>query len=366
MAGTRPRGSTSEEDKELLRELMYSKKDQSENMITGKFIKDAFNSLQDEALLQSNTKAKDSNDVKEVFFVRRLRHLQHICQSINGVMKSQENTVGKTFLYVLVFFVLRWIQLYCYLTFSLLDVSKSLLQKLHPTPAVCGYPGLKGLEFIRQYETSNFDRGMYAGPFGYIGRDITDIMVAIRSGLLSKSTDGSMTSKLSIYAGAGVVSGSTVQGEWSETGYKLGVLSSVFAQSPLTLKSFPTPNEAWATSFIEELIRSGVTQYYICPGSRSTPLTAALARAMRAHIGVIECISVHDERAAAFRALGYGRATSRTAAVITSSGTAVANLYPAVIESSMDGIPMLLLTADRPYENRDIGANQAIDQIKVS
>jgi 2-succinyl-5-enolpyruvyl-6-hydroxy-3-cyclohexene-1-carboxylate synthase len=50
---------------------------------------------------------------------------------------------------------------------------------------------------------------------------------------------------------------------------------------------------------------------------------------------------------------------------VTSSGTAVANLYPAVIEASMDGIPILLLTADRPYENRDTGANQAIDQMKV-
>lgn len=245
------------------------------------------------------------------------------------------------------------------------DIANFLLNKLHPTPAVCGYPKLNGLEFIRQYETSNFDRGMYAGPFGFIGRDFTDILVAIRSGLLTTNKGNQETSTLSIYAGAGIVPGSSVQEEWSETGYKLGVLSSFFAQSPLVLKSFPTSNEAWATSFVEELIRSGIIQYYICPGSRSTPLTTALARAARMHVGVIECISVHDERAAAFRALGYARSTGRIAAVITSSGTAVANLYPAVIESSMDGIPMLLLTADRPYENRDIGANQSIDQLKV-
>lgn len=240
-----------------------------------------------------------------------------------------------------------------------------LLNKLHPTPAVCGYPMSSSLEFIREHETINFDRGMYSGPFGFIGRDFTDIIVAIRSGLLTSNRDKHQSSTLSIYAGAGIVPGSSVQGEWSETGYKLGVLSSFFAQSPIVLKSFPTANEAWATSFVEELIRSGITQYYICPGSRSTPLTTALARAMRMHVGVIDCVSVHDERAAAFRALGYGRSTGRTAAVITSSGTAVANLYPAVIESSMDGIPMLLLTADRPYENRDIGANQSIDQLKV-
>ena len=251
------------------------------------------------------------------------------------------------------------------LTMSL-DVTKLMLQKLHPTPAVCGYPKYNGLEFIREQETSNFDRGMYAGPFGLIGKDFTDIVVAIRSALLTRNKDDPLTSKLSIYAGAGIVPGSSAQGEWSETGYKLGVLSSSFAQSPLTLKGFPTANEAWAISFVEELIRSGITQYYICPGSRSTPITAALARAMRIHSGVIDCISVHDERAAAFRALGYSRSTGETAAVITSSGTAVANLYPAVIESSMDGIPMLILTADRPYESRDVGANQAIDQLKVS
>jgi 2-succinyl-5-enolpyruvyl-6-hydroxy-3-cyclohexene-1-carboxylate synthase len=86
---------------------------------------------------------------------------------------------------------------------------------------------------------------------------------------------------------------------------------------------------------------------------------------MRSHVGIIDCISTHDERGAAFRALGYARATRRAAAVVTSSGTAVANLYPAVMEASMDGVPLLLLTADRPYENRDTGANQAVDQVKV-
>lgn len=212
---------------------------------------------------------------------------------------------------------------------------------------------------------------MYAGPFGYIGNESSDIIVAIRSGLLqrrkllSNGYKHDDSPRLSVYAGAGVVQGSSVQGEWSETSLKLGVLSSLFSQSPLTLQSSLTPNVAWSAAFVDELIRSGVTQFYICPGSRSTPLTATLAKAMRTLIGIVECVSVHDERSAGFRALGYGRATNRPAAIVTSSGTAVANLYPAVVEASMDGVPLLVLTADRPYENRDIGANQAIDQIKV-
>ena len=345
LAGTRPRGSTPEADAELMRDLMHSDKDREENIITGKFIRNAFESLQRMDMINiKNEPGETDADGEGIFFVRRLRHVQHICQSVEGEMKKSTSVV---------------------------DVVRYLLDNLHPTPAVCGFPGTKSLEFIRQHESVSFDRGFYAGPFGFLGSNSADIVVAIRSALLVKNLESEVTnnippSSLSIYAGAGIVPGSAVQDEWSETGYKLGALSSTFTQTPLTLKSFLTPNEAWAIAFVEELIRSGVTQFYICPGSRSTPLTAALARAMRSHIGIIDCISVHDERGAAFRALGYARATKRPAAIVTSSGTAVANLYPAVIEASMDGVPLLLLTADRPYENRDTGANQAIDQVKVS
>jgi isochorismate synthase/2-succinyl-5-enolpyruvyl-6-hydroxy-3-cyclohexene-1-carboxylate synthase/2-succinyl-6-hydroxy-2,4-cyclohexadiene-1-carboxylate synthase/O-succinylbenzoate synthase len=289
-------------------------------------------------------KVEDKNGADGAFFVRRLSHVQHICQSVEGKMTKSSSVVS---------------------------IARHLLDNLHPTPAVCGSPRAESFSFIRDYEGISFDRGMYAGPFGFLGADSADIIVAIRSALLTKELSSNVRnnvppSTLSIYAGAGIVPGSTVQSEWSEVGYKLGVLSSTFTQSPLTLSSYQTPNEAWATVFVEELIRSGVTQFYVCPGSRSTPLTSALARAMRSHIGVIDCISTHDERGAAFRALGHARATRKAAAVVTSSGTAVANLYPAVMEASMDGVPLLLLTADRPYENRDTGANQAVDQVKVS
>jgi 2-succinyl-5-enolpyruvyl-6-hydroxy-3-cyclohexene-1-carboxylate synthase len=119
----------------------------------------------------------------------------------------------------------------------------------------------------------------------------------------------------------------------------------------------PRANRLWANLIVEELIRCGIDFFCVAPGSRSTPLVAALASNEKARS------LVHfDERGTAFAALGYARATGRPAAWITTSGTAVANGLPAVVEASTDGVPMILLTADRPPELRQTGANQTIDQ----
>ncbi len=116
-------------------------------------------------------------------------------------------------------------------------------------------------------------------------------------------------------------------------------------------------NALWASLLVEELVRNDVTYFCISPGSRSTPLTVAAARNPKAR--KLICT---DERGAGFHALGYGRATGKPAAVITTSGTAVANLHPAVVEASMDRVPLLILSADRPPELRETGANQTIRQ----
>lgn len=116
-------------------------------------------------------------------------------------------------------------------------------------------------------------------------------------------------------------------------------------------------NGVWGALLIEELVRHGVDTFVIAPGSRSTPLVVAAARNERAR-----CQLCVDERAAAFFAIGHARGCGRPAAVITTSGTAVANLGPAVAEAANDGVPLLLLTADRPFELRDCGANQTIQQ----
>ncbi|MFB6311427.1 MAG: 2-succinyl-5-enolpyruvyl-6-hydroxy-3-cyclohexene-1-carboxylic-acid synthase [Salinirussus sp.] len=119
------------------------------------------------------------------------------------------------------------------------------------------------------------------------------------------------------------------------------------------------PNRAtlWGQILVEECAAAGLSAACVAPGSRSTPLTIALAQ----HDDV-DVYSHLDERSAAFFALGRGRRTGEPTAVVTTSGTAAANLHPAVIEADRGRVPLLLLTADRPQELQDSGANQTIDQ----
>ena len=124
------------------------------------------------------------------------------------------------------------------------------------------------------------------------------------------------------------------------------------------------PSTAFATVFVDELIRCGLREVVVAPGSRSAPLAMALHDRcgpdgpLRLHVRI-------DERTAAFLALGLAKASGRPAAVLCTSGTAAANFHPAVIEADESGVPLLLLTADRPPELRGTGANQTIDQFQL-
>ena len=113
-------------------------------------------------------------------------------------------------------------------------------------------------------------------------------------------------------------------------------------------------------AFVEELYRCGMRHAVTSPGSRNAPLALTLA----AQEG-IEAVSVLDERAAGFAALGMAKASGRPVAVTCTSGTAAANLHPAVVEAHEARVPLIVLTADRPPELREVGAGQAIDQIKL-
>jgi 2-succinyl-5-enolpyruvyl-6-hydroxy-3-cyclohexene-1-carboxylate synthase len=113
-------------------------------------------------------------------------------------------------------------------------------------------------------------------------------------------------------------------------------------------------------AFVDELARCGLRHVVTCPGSRNAPLILAFTADRR-----IESVSVIDERSAGYVALGIAKAGGRPVAVTCTSGTAAANLMPAVVEAREASVPLLVLTADRPPELRDTGAGQSIDQLKL-
>ncbi|WP_152655017.1 2-succinyl-5-enolpyruvyl-6-hydroxy-3-cyclohexene-1-carboxylic-acid synthase [Oceanobacillus sp. CFH 90083] len=116
----------------------------------------------------------------------------------------------------------------------------------------------------------------------------------------------------------------------------------------------------YTANFVDELVKNGMTDVVISPGSRSTPLALVFLE----HPSIKEWVVI-DERSAAFFALGLAKKSKRPVALLCTSGTAAANYYPAVVEAFYSRVPLLVLTADRPHELRQIGAPQAIEQIKM-
>ncbi len=122
-------------------------------------------------------------------------------------------------------------------------------------------------------------------------------------------------------------------------------------------------NLRWASALLEGMIAAGLARLVLSPGARSTPLLIAAQRLEAA--GRLRLTPILDERSAAFFALGLARATLRPVALLATSGSAPAHWYPAVIEAAETGLPLLLLSADRPPRLHGWGANQTIDQTRL-
>lgn len=123
------------------------------------------------------------------------------------------------------------------------------------------------------------------------------------------------------------------------------------------------PSLSYAQALLAQLIAQGVRDIVLCPGSRSAPLAYAVVQAQRA--GLVRMHVRVDERTAGFLALGLAKGNGIPAAVFTTSGTAVANLHPAVLEAHHSNIPLIVLSADRPHELRGTGANQTTNQTTI-
>ena len=221
VAGTRPRGTSEIGDQDLREELLSSEKDRSEHEYVRVSIREALTPLCDEL------------EVEERASEMKLTRRRHMVSGVRGTLKE-----------------------------GISDAE--VLNALHPTPAVGGYPREEALEEIRTLEP--FDRGWYAGPVGWIGADSAEFAVGIRSGLVSGR-------QLSLFSGAGIVAGSTAKDEWAEIEQKIGDFTRILGLDPETARA----NRLWAKLVVEELVRNGVEFFCISPGSRSTPLVAALS-----------------------------------------------------------------------------------------
>lgn len=180
VAGTRPRGASELDDRDLREELLNSEKDRAEHEYVRVSIREALAPLCDEL--------KVEDKASEMKLTRR-RHM------VSGVRGTLRNNVSDA----------------------------EILDALHPTPAVGGYPREEALEEIRALEP--FDRGWYAGPVGWIGADSSEFAVGIRSGLVSGR-------EISLFSGAGIVAGSTAEGEWAEIEQKIGDFTRILGLEP--------------------------------------------------------------------------------------------------------------------------------------
>lgn len=191
VAGTRPRGTTGDDDTGLREELLGSEKDRAEQ----RYVRDSI----EEDLRELCAALTIEEGVSEM----KLASRRHLVSRFRGTLSE-----GAT--------------------------DAEILRKLHPTPAVGGYPKREAMEEIRAAEP--FDRGFYAGPVGWVSRDAAEFAVGIRSGLVSGT-------RLSLFSGAGIVAGSTPEGEWAEIEQKISDFVDILCADPDSPERGSNPGE---------------------------------------------------------------------------------------------------------------------------
>ena len=304
LAGTAPRGRDDEEDRLLADELLASAKNRKEHQAVVDHV------------VRTVAPLCERMDVQGGPLVLKLANVQHLLTRVGGQLKSG---VG------------------------LLDVA----EVLHPTPAVAGTPQREATSYVTAHE--GWPRGYYTGAFGTYAGGEGELDVCLRSAFVDA---GGGRPFCRLRHRGGLRSGVRVGGERAQAeadargaGRRGGGGRAV------------NPDLWPVHALVDGLYASGVRRAVISPGSRNTPLVFALIE----H-GGIQSFSHMDERSAGFFALGMARERNEPVAIVCTSGTAVANLYPAVVEAYFSRVPLVVLTADRPAELREVGANQTIRQ----
>ena len=243
------------------------------------------------------------------------------------------------------------------------------VQALHPTPALGVAPRstsvLKEFDRVRRAH-DGVDRGSFGAPLVFLtprteGRsERVTALVGIRQLRVRRSRDDERF-EVEVGAGAGVVASSDQESEWRELAAKRETIKRMLGLSAAQ------GNVEAAAEILLKLIEAGARSFVYCAGARNAPLVAALellrARfANTADLPQLEIIAHFEEREAGFFALGRARRDARPTVVICTSGTAVAELLPALTEALYVGAPLVALTADRPKRLRGTGAPQSIDQ----
>ena len=236
------------------------------------------------------------------------------------------------------------------------STAQSLMECLHPTPALGGAPTDQALEIIHGDEPMS--RGGYASPWMWesIGGEACAV-IGIRSALLN----GSMAT---LYAGAGIVSNSDPDSEWRETRAKAEVMNALLTEETLRTQycddqeSVTVRQQRRCLRLVEQLKEAGVRGAVISPGSRNTPLALALDHLLPTIVSV-------DERSAGFTALGWAKASEGAVALCCTSGSALAHYLPALVEARYSAVPIVVLSADRPPRLRGCGAPQTIEQSAI-